>query len=116
MAAQSKKTRVLHLRVSEADFAQIDVKLKATGLTVSEFLREVFLNSKITFHVKEAKPKDYQRLLFICNKAGNNINQLAHNVNSAHRRGVLSETVYKKFLNSLVNIEALLLHGLGDAH
>lgn len=115
MAENTKKTRVLTLRVTEDDFAEIDKKLEATGMTVSEFLRDVFLNSKVTFNVKETKPRDYHRLLFICNKASNNINQLAHNANAAHRRGILSESVYIKFLNSLVNIEALLLHGIGDA-
>lgn len=112
MAAAQRKTRVLHFRLSEEDFTEVDQKLKAAGMSASEFLREVFLNSKVTFNVKEARPLDYQRLLFIYNKAGNNINQLAHHFNSVHRRGVLSETLYIKLLNRLVNIESLLLSGI----
>jgi len=114
MAEQPKKTRVLTLRVTEEDFAEIDKKLKATGMTTSEFLRDVFLNSKVTFNVKESRPVDYQRLLFFYNKASNNINQLAHNVNAANRRGLLSESVYLKWLNKLASIESRFLTGISN--
>jgi len=112
VAASTKKSRVLHFRCSEEDFAEVEQKLKVAGMTASEFFRDVFLNSKITFNVKAAKPVDYHRLLFIYNKAGNNINQLAHQVNAVHRRGVLSESLYIKLLNRLVSIESLLLSGI----
>ncbi|RMT27412.1 Relaxosome component, partial [Pseudomonas savastanoi] len=59
--------------------------------------------------LKAAKPQDYHRLLFFYNKTSNNINQLAHKVNSAHRNGIISEKTYTLWLNKLTAIEALLL-------
>jgi CRISPR/Cas system CSM-associated protein Csm3 (group 7 of RAMP superfamily) len=115
MPESQKKTRVLHFRLTEADFAEFDEKLKQTGMTASEFFRDVFLNSKITFNVKQAKPVDYHRLVFIYNKAGNNINQLAHKVNADHRGGLISESVHLKWLNKLASVESLLLAGISNA-
>lgn len=115
MPEHQKKTRVLHFRVTEADFAEFDQKLKQTGMTASEFFRDVFLNAKVTFNVKEARPVDYHKLVFIYNKAGNNINQLAHKVNADHRRGIISETIHLKWLNKLASIESLLQAGISHA-
>lgn len=114
MAEQPPKTRVLTLRVGEDDHTEILRKTKDAGMTTSEFLRDVFINAKLTFSVKAAKPQDYHRLLFFYNKTSNNINQLAHQVNAAHRRGVISEKTYILWLNKLTSIEALLLAGVSD--
>jgi hypothetical protein len=115
MPEHQNKTRVLHFRVTESDFAEFDQKLKQTGMTASEFFRDVFLNAKVTFNVKQARPVDYHKLVFIYNKAGNNINQLAHKVNSDHRQGIISESVHLKWLNKLASIESLLQAGISNA-
>jgi hypothetical protein len=115
MPESLKKTRVLHFRLTEADFAEFDEKLKQTGMTASEFFRDVFINSKITFNVKQTRSVDYHKLVFIYNKAGNNINQLAHKVNADHRRGLISESVHLKWLNKLASVESLLLAGISNA-
>ncbi|MFP1455887.1 hypothetical protein ACLB1O_30100 [Escherichia coli] len=36
--------------------------------------------------------------------AGNNINQIAHRLNSNHLKGIISESLYKKVLNGLIGI------------
>lgn len=115
MPESQKKTHVLHFRLTENDFAEFDQKLKQTGMSKSEFFREVFLNSKVTFNVKPVKPFEYHRLVFIYNKAGNNLNQLAHKINSDHRRGIISEMLHLKWLNKLAAIESLLLAGIANA-
>ncbi|KWT14316.1 hypothetical protein AL047_09680 [Pseudomonas syringae pv. broussonetiae] len=53
MAEQPPKTRVLTLRVGEDDHTEILRKTKEAGMTTSEFLRDVFINAKLTFNVKE---------------------------------------------------------------
>ncbi|MBU4630939.1 molybdopterin-guanine dinucleotide biosynthesis protein MobC (plasmid) [Pseudomonas sp. BF61] len=116
MAEVKKKTCVFHFRTNEEDGAEIKKKLKAAKMSVSEFLRDVFLNSKVIFNVKEAKPFDYHKLLFVYNKSSNNINQLAHRINHAHRVGIINEELYRKLINPLVNIESLLRAGLDNAN
>ncbi|PUA41474.1 molybdopterin-guanine dinucleotide biosynthesis protein MobC [Pseudomonas protegens] len=115
MAEPKKRNRVLSFRLSDEEFAAFDEKLKASRMSKSEFFREVFINAKVSFNVKAAPPKEYGRLLFLYNKSSNNINQLTHSVHRAYRRGIVSERLYVKLLNSLVNIEALLLAGVNDA-
>ncbi|HBP4890436.1 TPA: MobC family plasmid mobilization relaxosome protein [Pseudomonas aeruginosa] len=115
MSEKSKRGRVLSFRLSDEEFAAFDEKLKASGMNKSEFFRDVFLKGKVSFSVKAAPPKEYKRLLFIFNKASNNLNQLAHRVHLAHKSGIVSERLYTKLMNALAAIHGLLLSGVDDA-
>ena len=51
---------------------------------------------------------DRKRVLFILNKAGNNLNQIAHVANSAQLAGKLSESTFVELLDELELIQQLL--------
>lgn len=107
------KTKVFGFRLAESEGEMYDNKLKELGMSRSEFFRQAFRNLNVTF---EAPTKDYERLLFIFNKSSNNLNQLAHRVHSTHlKSGVISESLYIKWLNELVSIRELLRAGVSDA-
>ncbi|HFP1355966.1 TPA: molybdopterin-guanine dinucleotide biosynthesis protein MobC, partial [Escherichia coli] len=53
-------------------------------------------------------------LVYHFNKAGNNLNQLAYKVNSAFLMGRISESLYVKVLNCLVDIRELLMTGVNN--
>lgn len=59
-------------------------------------------NSSKTIH------PDIKRMNFLINKSSNNLNQIAHKINSAYRTGVISEKVFIESLNKLVSVEKLL--------
>lgn len=104
------KTRVFSFRVPEDEYAEYENKLLSAGLDASKFFREAFRNFNVTF---EAPSKDYERLLFLYNKSSNNLNQLAYRVNSTHRKsGIISQSLYIKWLNELVQIRELLQAGV----
>lgn len=115
MTKSKNKTKVVSFRLSEDDFSEYEKILASSDMKKSEFFREVFLNANVNITVKEKPAKDYHALLFKYNKASNNLNQLAHRVNSAFVSGGISEHVFKKTLNELINIRELLLSGVNDA-
>lgn len=112
MSESKNKTRVVSFRIAEEDIAAYEEKLKNSGVTKSKFFREILFDSNATFEAPP-KSKDFERLLFLYNKSSNNLNQLAHRVNSAYRKSeVISESLYIKAVNELVLIRELLLAGV----
>lgn len=84
------------------------MKAKASGKSISEYIRELIATSE----VKPSKSKDYGRLLGAVNIIGNNINQIARNLNIANKQGALADENYDELLNVLLliwaNTKALL--------
>ena len=72
-------------------------------------MREVFIAKADKAQVPVKVSKDNKRLLFLANKASNNINQLAHRINLDNKKGKINESTYKSLLNSLINIERLFV-------
>lgn len=106
----ANKSVIIHFRLTEEEFEPFKKLLEKSNKTKSEFFREVFLshqeNINITFH--ESKPIDYFNILHVVNKAGNNLNQLAKSFNLANKSGIISEKIYLKGINLLININELL--------
>jgi len=111
---KENKDKVVAFRLSQEDFVQFEEKLASSNMKKSEFFREVFLNANVNITLKAAPSKDLERLTFLFNKASNNLNQLAHQVNAAHLEGKVSERLYKSINNSLVDIRHLLMTGVSD--
>lgn len=110
MSDEKEKTTVFAFRLPAGEGKQYDEQLAQLGMSRSQFLRESFRKFDVTF---EAPSKDYERLLFLYNKSSNNLNQLTHRVHSAHlKSGVMSESVYLKWLNELISIRELLQAGV----
>lgn len=115
MADKKNKSKMYSFRLTDEEAAIFEEKIAASQMSKSEFFREVFINSNVNLTVKSAPSKDYQRLLFLVNKSSNNLNQLAHKVNSHHMQGRVTDKLYRKYLNCLINIRDLLLAGVDDA-
>lgn len=94
-------TKVVSLRLADDDHAAYMAKVNASGMGRSAFFRECVLGNK-TQVVARLKPSvDKDRLVYLVNKAGNNINQLAHRANADHLTGVVSESTYTRILGEL---------------
>ncbi|KWE97892.1 plasmid mobilization protein [Burkholderia ubonensis] len=83
-------------------------KVRASGLTSSEFLREAVIGNRTTIVAKPKASIDRKRVLFVFNKTSNNLNQLAHRANADHVSGKLSEASYLKLLDQLQMISRYL--------
>ncbi|RJX65820.1 plasmid mobilization relaxosome protein MobC [Vibrio sinensis] len=108
MANKENKNVPISFRLTESEYEPYKKIMETTELTKTEFFRRIFLNQEYTFNVNERRPVEYDKLLFIFNKSGNNLNQIAHKLNSAYRGNVISEKVYIETLNNLISIERLL--------
>lgn len=109
MAKKPLKDRVISIRVTAEEHASLEAQRARTNLKPSQFGREMLLNKTPVFN--EASVHG-ERIVFLVNKASNNLNQLAHQVNQASRRGITSERVYLLYLNKLASIEHLLQVGI----
>lgn len=70
-------------------------KIAASGLSASEFIRiAVEKNATVI------RPAD-QRISFLLAQQSNNINQIAHHLNSAKRAGTVSNHLYLNILEQL---------------
>lgn len=115
MSEKKNKSHAYSFRLTDEEAAIFEEKIAASNMSKSEFFREVFINSNVNLTVKAAPSKDYQRLLFLTNKASNNLNQLAHRVNTHHLNGKVSDRLYRKYLNTLISIRDILLAGVDNA-
>ena len=96
------------IRMSRELKAMLMMKAKASGKTISEYIRELIATNE----VKPTKSKDYGKLLGAVNIIGNNINQIARNLNTANKQGTLADENYDELLHLLLliwnNTKALL--------
>ncbi|TLS73439.1 plasmid mobilization protein [Photobacterium damselae] len=110
MAKKEQKTQVITFRLTESEYEPFKKIFENSDLSKSEFFRHMFLTSKdnYTFEVKENKPIDYSKLLFINNKISNNINQIAKRLNTDSKSGIITQRSYNLAINNLISIESQL--------
>jgi predicted DNA binding CopG/RHH family protein len=72
-----RKTRTIHIRVSEPEYYAVKHRAELAGLTVSAYSHSAILESKIIEPVK----KEDMELLRKLSGMGNNLNQLAYQAN-----------------------------------
>lgn len=97
----ARLTKPVAFRLTEADHAAYLVKVEASGLKPSQFFREAILTNKTQVIARPKPSADYGRLVYLINKASNNINQLAHRANADHQAGKVSEATYTGILAEL---------------
>ncbi|CAH0299074.1 hypothetical protein WB91_08680 [bacteria symbiont BFo1 of Frankliniella occidentalis] len=112
MSVKKTKDRVLTCRVSHEDFEKLEQMIADAGMSKSEYFRDVVINKKAEINIVV---KDMQSLIFYYNKASNNLNQVAHKANSAYQENRISESLYGRLLNVLIDVRTLLLRGVEDA-
>lgn len=105
---KKKANNVITFRLTDDEFLPIKTAIEKTNITKTEICRSIFLSEKFTFEVKENKPIEYSKLVFIFNKTSNNINQLAKNINTASKLGIVNNQQFSQLLNKLIIIESIL--------
>ena len=93
--------RPVSFRLAEPDFQVYQEKVLASGLSASDFFRECVLTNKTQIVSRQKASTQKKRLLYLVNKASNNINQLAHRANTEHLAGKLSEQTFELILSNL---------------
>lgn len=93
---------IVSTRLQGQDYQEFITEFQKSGLSRSEYLRKAVLRRETTIVAVEKKTGDDQRQkIFLMKKSSNNLNQLAHQANAAHKSGKISEALYKEILSSL---------------
>lgn len=102
----------LAIRLSAEERADFERKAAEAGCaSLAAYLRESVLRSQV---VARPRPSaDRARMLFLMNKASNNLNQLAHQVNAAAKGQLVTSATYKDLLAQLADIAAFMRIGVG---
>lgn len=96
-----KLTNPVSFRLTADDHAAYLKKVEASGMKPSEFFRECVLGNKTQVIARPKPSAEKDRIIYLFNKASNNMNQLAHKANAAHLAGSVSENTYKAILAEL---------------
>ncbi|TAM00374.1 MAG: plasmid mobilization relaxosome protein MobC [Paraburkholderia sp.] len=108
VSADQQLSKRVGFRLSEAEYAAYVSKVGASGLTPSEFFRQCVLTNRTQIVQRPRATPERQRIVYVINKTGNNINQLAHVANSARVSGRLSESTFVALVDELEMITQLL--------
>jgi hypothetical protein len=95
-------------RLTEDQWRVFADKVQRSGLSPSEFLRDCVLTNRTQIVARPPASVERKRIMFVVNKAGNNLNQLAHVANSLQLSGKLSESTCVALLDELELITQLL--------
>ncbi|MDO9207018.1 MAG: hypothetical protein Q7T91_02090 [Sulfuricurvum sp.] len=103
MASKEKEklAKPVSFRLTAADHAAYLEKVEASGMKASVFFRDCVLGNKTQVIARPKSSVEKDQLIYLFNKASNNMNQLAHKANAAHLAGSVSEATYTDILAEL---------------
>ena len=107
-------SKPVSFRLTHADHAEYERKVRESGLTASDFFREVVLTNRTKIVARPKMTVDIRRLLFLFGAISNNMNQLARQANAQHMAGELSEKTFESILFNLQMIQRHLKGVVGD--
>jgi hypothetical protein len=101
MEIMKMSKRLISFRFDEEIIRTLDLKSKAVNMNRTEYITKAIIDSDIQVD----NSRDIGRVIGSINKIGNNINQIAKNLNIARNENKLNEVDYNSILNSLIIIE-----------
>ena len=107
-----KLSKQLTFRIADSEYAAYLKKVLASGLSSSDFFRDVVLRNKTTIHAVAHISDDQRELLRYFRAASNNLNQIAKLCHIENKKGALNDASYLNLLRSLQSIETCLKQGL----
>ena len=110
-----KLTRPVSFRLTAADHAAYLAKASAAGVKPSEFFRDAVLTNRTQVVARVQPSSDKRRLIYLFNKASNNLNQLAHTANAAELAGTVTPATYAGILAELQMLADLMKKAIRDA-
>ncbi len=95
------KNKEFKFRLSGELYNMLQLKAAASNMNASDYIRNAINTSDIKINDR----KDIGKLIGAINKIGNNINQIAHNLNIANNSNKLDDINYNNILDKLTIIE-----------
>lgn len=104
-------TEPFSFRLSVSEARELRARIEASGYrTASEFLRDYVIKNQVTIVARpNTKPSvEKTRMQFVFNKAGNNLNQIAHVLNTANLSHRLTDSLFRDGTQGLADIAKFL--------
>ena len=96
------KTKDVHLRMNETEYALLIERARASNMTVSEFVRNALNNQNVIIKYEiTADVPEIKQLISQFGKIGNNLNQIARYFNQS---GIISSEMKKEIRKALRDI------------
>lgn len=115
LTVKPRKSEVVSFRVSPEVHATLMSRAAESGLSSRMWFEQAILENR-TQIVAVAKPhRELKPLVFQANKAGNNLNQLAHHFNALRLQGKLSASHCEEALYLLAMIQASFREAVANA-
>ena len=96
------KTKDVHLRMNETEYALLIERARASNMTVSEFVRNALNNQNVIIKYEiTADVPEIKQLISQFGKIGNNLNQIARYFNQG---GIISSEMKKEIRKALRDI------------
>lgn len=128
MAARKKSlsrdgsgTRIYSFRLPDHVADAWDDNIARSGMNKSEFMRAAVIDNETVVNGDASRNKkkravrtpstvhpDIKRANFLLAQASNNINQIAHRLNSDHASGLVTPALYAEIMDELLTISATL--------
>ncbi len=106
--AQKALGRPVSTRLTDDQWQIFNEKVERSGMSPSVFLRECILTNRTQIVARPPATVERQRIMYVINKTGNNLNQLVHVANTARVAGQLTESTFVALVDELELIMQLL--------
>jgi len=110
-----KLSKVISFRTKMEVFLEFEKQCSDANLTQSELHRDYVAKNRVEVIARPKASSDAKRAVFFLQKASNNINQLAHRVNTDNYNNVVSEETYLAILDQLEQYNHYMLDQVGEA-
>jgi len=97
------KKNTIVVRLTDELYTELLIKSQSLNMTISDYIRGTICNTELNYQTNE---KDFGYLIGAINRVGNNINQIAHNLNIARNEQSLNQFDYEDLMNQLIIINS----------
>lgn len=99
--APTSDSIVFSFRCKLSDADRWNAKIAASGYNKSEFFRRAVQENRTTVEQRNTINADQRKILFLLAQLSNNVNQIAHRLNSDHKAGIIKPQTYELLLSEL---------------
>lgn len=79
------RTNLIHVRMSDEEYDQFQLQLERTGMSMSDYIRDMTLTGEVKVIVKPVlNTEKLDQIIYECGRIGNNINQIAKHLNEGN--------------------------------
>ena len=110
-----KRSNVITLRLTEIEMATLDKACDNTGLSRSDYLRNLITNNTPQIHFEVVADMDILRkLVGEYGKIGSNLNQIAKHFNSGGECSLMMEDEIRQCISDLFDLRKVVLRLAGE--